>query len=125
MDDTFHLPYGFGFDDIIKEKAEVIDSLKTKNNDKMDELIEQLGFIDYRDALAVNKYILEAKRSGDYYQIARARVLEFAMKRMNYQQKANLDNSARQRLANNEEPAQTPSSYLEKDEKEKKKANLD
>ena len=91
----------------------------------MDELIEQLGFIDYRDALAVNKYILEAKRSGDYYQIARARVLEFAMKRMNYQQKANLDNSARQRLANNEEPAQTPSSYLEKDEKEKKKANLD
>jgi hypothetical protein len=36
------------------------------NNEKMDQLIEQLGYMDYRDALACNKYILEAKRSADY-----------------------------------------------------------
>ena len=63
IDDTFNLPIGTTFDYVIKEKAEMIDSLKMINNDKMDELIEQLGYMDYRDALACNKYILEAKRS--------------------------------------------------------------
>jgi hypothetical protein len=29
----------------------------------MDALVEKLGYMDYRDALACNKYILEAKRS--------------------------------------------------------------
>ena len=32
----------------------------------MDELVESLGYMDYRDALAANKYIMEAKRHGDY-----------------------------------------------------------
>lgn len=41
----------------------------------MDELITKLGYMDYRDALACNKYILETKRSGDYHQIARGRIL--------------------------------------------------
>lgn len=34
----------------------------------MDELVEKLGYLDYRDALACNKYILEAKRHKDYHQ---------------------------------------------------------
>lgn len=33
----------------------------------MDELVAQLGYMDYRDALACNKYIIEAKRSNDYH----------------------------------------------------------
>ena len=41
----------------------------------MDELITKLGYMDYRDALACNKYILETKRSGDYHQIDRGRIL--------------------------------------------------
>lgn len=41
----------------------------------MDTLIAKLGYMDYRDALACNKYVLEAKRSGDYHQMARGRVL--------------------------------------------------
>lgn len=32
------------------------------NNKTMDDLIKKLGYLDYRDALACNKYILEAKR---------------------------------------------------------------
>ena len=48
----------------------------------MDELVEKLGYMDYRDALAGNKYIIEAKRSGDYHQVARARILESAFSRM-------------------------------------------
>jgi len=33
----------------------------------MDDLVTKLGYMDYRDALACNKYIIEAKRSGDYH----------------------------------------------------------
>ena len=50
----------------------------------MDELILKLGYMDYRDALACNKYIIEAKRSGDYHQVARARTLEIAFARMDH-----------------------------------------
>jgi hypothetical protein len=45
----------------------------------MDALIDKLGYMDYRDALACNKYVIEAKRSGDYHQMARGRVLETAL----------------------------------------------
>ena len=69
------LPYNAGFDDVIKKKAELIDSQKETNNKVMDDLVLKLGYMDYRDALACNKYILEAKRSGDYHQIARGRIL--------------------------------------------------
>jgi hypothetical protein len=68
VDDEFNLPYGFGFDDVIKEKADMINNKKFKNNQIMDDLVEKLGYMDYRDALAMNKYILEAKRHGDYHQ---------------------------------------------------------
>jgi hypothetical protein len=48
----------------------------------MDELVEKLGYLDFRDALAANKYILEAKKHGDYHQQARVRTLSLAMSRM-------------------------------------------
>ena len=62
----------------------------------MDELIQKLGYMDYRDALACNKYIVEAKRSGDYHQVARARTLEIAFARMDHQKRTSLQNNARQ-----------------------------
>ena len=67
VDDQTNLPVGTEFDFIIKRKAEEIDSQKLHNNKKMDELVTKLGYMDYRDALACNKYIIEAKRSGDYH----------------------------------------------------------
>lgn len=81
IDDTFQLPYGLGHDHVIKRKAQLIDEAKTVNNVVMDELVEKLGYMDYRDALACNKYILEAKRSGDYAQQARGRILQVAFSR--------------------------------------------
>ena len=45
----------------------MIEKDKFWNNKVMDELVEKLGYMDYRDALACNKYILEAKRSNDYH----------------------------------------------------------
>lgn len=49
----------------------------------MDEIVEKLGYMDYRDALACNKYIIEAKRHGDYHQQARSKVLSVAMAKYN------------------------------------------
>lgn len=61
------MPYGLGFDKVIKKKTDMIEKDKFWNNKVMDELVEKLGYMDYRDALACNKYILEAKRSNDYH----------------------------------------------------------
>lgn len=77
-----NLAVGTGYDFVIKKKAEEIDSQKKENNYMMDELVEKLGYMDYRDALACNKYIIEAKKSGDYHQVARARILTIAFARM-------------------------------------------
>lgn len=82
VEDDFKLPYGFGFDEIIQQKADLVNSMKVQNNKIMDELVVNLGYLDYRDCLAANKYILEAKRHGDYHQNARAKTLALAMSRM-------------------------------------------
>jgi hypothetical protein len=66
-DDTFKLPFGVGHDKVIKRKTDMINKQKYLNNRVMDDLIEKLGYMDYRDALACNKYILDAKRNGDYH----------------------------------------------------------
>ena len=39
--------------------------------------------MDYRDALAANKYIIEAKYHSDYHQQARGKILSIAMARYN------------------------------------------
>lgn len=94
IDEQFLLPYGAGYDNIIKEKAEMIDSLKVSNNEVMDQLILNLGYMDYRDALACNKYIIEAKRSGDYHQVARSKILQTAMSRLARNKRDNLEKMA-------------------------------
>ena len=68
VDPDFGLPYGMGYDQIIKEKADVFVNNKFYNNIMMDQLVQKLGYLDYRDALAINKYILEAKKHGDFRQ---------------------------------------------------------
>jgi len=81
----FHsrLPYGLGYDDKVKQPmAQSLRILKYKNEKAMDELVEKLGYMDYRDALACNRYILEAKQSKDYHQQARAKALAFAFSKL-------------------------------------------
>lgn len=56
----------------------------------MDELVEKLGYMDYRDALACNRYILEAKQSDDYHQVARAKALAFAFSKLSALQRTKL-----------------------------------
>lgn len=66
----------------------------------MDDLIEKLGYLDYRDALAANKYILDAKKNGDYYQQARAKTLSLALARMSRLKKEQYEKKVSVKLAN-------------------------
>ena len=69
----------------------MIDKQKFWNNRVMDELVNKLGYMDYRDALAVNKYIIEAKRHGDYHQQARSKILTVAMSKYNSQKRVDIE----------------------------------
>ena len=51
--------------------------------------------MDYRDALACNKYIIETKRSGDYHQVARGKVLEVAFSRLTADKRAQIQENAK------------------------------
>jgi hypothetical protein len=95
-DDQFKLPYGVGYDAVIKKRTDMIDKQKFWNNRVMDELVNKLGYMDYRDALAANKYILEVKRHGDYHQQARAKILSVAMSKYNALKRADVDSRAAQ-----------------------------
>lgn len=106
IDDSFKLPYGLGFDHVIKKKTDLINQQKFQNYKVMDELIHKLGYMDYRDALACNKYIIEAKRHGDYHQKARSKILQIAMAKYNAQKRLEIEQKA----------AQTPTTQMEKDE---------
>jgi hypothetical protein len=64
----------------------------------MDELVQKLGYLDYRDALACNKYILESKRHNDYHQQARAKILAMAMTKYNSQRRLEIEEKANQEL---------------------------
>ena len=67
LDDQYNLPIGTEFDYILKSEQKKNDNKKQINDMIMDELVAKLGYMDYRDALACNKYIIEAKRSGEYH----------------------------------------------------------
>lgn len=68
-----------------------MDNKKLWNNELMDDLVEKLGYIDYRDMLALNRYILDAKREGDYRQKARAQTLALAMDKMSALQREKIE----------------------------------
>lgn len=82
LDPDTNLPLGVGFDDVIKTKnvrgLSITQGNETYCSDLMDELIENLGYLDYRDFLACNKYLL-----GDQRNKAKANFLAYAIKGLN------------------------------------------
>ena len=40
IDSESKLPHGFGFDDIVKERADLLNDRKLRNNQLMDQLVE-------------------------------------------------------------------------------------
>lgn len=76
-----------------------MDNKKLWNNELMDALVDKLGYIDYRDMLALNRYILDAKREGDYRQQARAQTLALALDRMSALQREQIDKKVTEELS--------------------------
>ena len=64
----------------------------------MDDIVEKLGYIDYRDALAANKFILEAKKHGSVHQQARAKTLSLAMSRLNAIKQSEIERAAADKI---------------------------
>ena len=90
----------------------MIDKQKFWNNRVMDELVEKLGYMDYRDALACNKYILESKRHTDYHQQARSKLLSIAMAKYSALKKADLEAKVTSQVA----AAEVPNAAQDRDE---------
>ncbi len=78
------LPFGMGFDDMIRTRSvrgmKFLQTNSTYAQEMMDRLVAELGYLDYRDFLAVNKYVLEAKKSKEYWAKARSNFLSYGLK---------------------------------------------
>lgn len=81
IDPEFNLLTGYGQEEFMKLLRHKTDLKRNVNNEKMDQLVEKLGFLDYRDFLAINKYIIESKRAKEYHAFARGKILSEAVKR--------------------------------------------
>ncbi len=91
MDDETGLLYGVGFDSFIhkinKDKQEII-----SQDNRIDLLVAKLGYIDLREFLALNRYILEAKNHSDALVQAKAKYLEEAVIKLTKQKREEVRN---------------------------------
>ncbi|CAI2385179.1 unnamed protein product [Moneuplotes crassus] len=76
---------------------------------KMDNLIEKLTRLDYRDFLAVNKYILEARNSKETHLQARAHVLAAAMRRISQKKRNQIDQELKNKHSLSDDVSNTSS----------------
>jgi len=60
--------------------------------DNIDELVVKLGYLDLREFIALNKYLLEASNHKDYINNAKAKFLTIAMQRLNKQKEKDISN---------------------------------
>lgn len=81
MDDDTGLLYGVGYDTFIhkinKDKQEIL-----SQDNKIDLLVNKLGYVDLREFIALNRYILEAKTHSDSLVQAKAKYLEEAVNKL-------------------------------------------
>jgi hypothetical protein len=84
VDETTGLIYGLGYDDVISEQLRNTTSArKREENNNLNELVEKLGYLDLRDFIAINKYILQAKNHEESVNQAKAKLLTIAIEKMN------------------------------------------
>lgn len=76
------LLFGLGHDDYIRQRNKHQEKLEASDL-HLDELVNKLGYLDLRDFVALNKYILEAKNHKEYINQAKAQLLNTALKKLN------------------------------------------
>lgn len=77
------------FKKLFKSQESDIRSRKTDydrpvNATLMDKLVDQLGYLDFRDLLAAYRYVLEANRHENAKVNTRAELLSYALKKMKH-----------------------------------------
>lgn len=92
IDKDTNLVYGLGFDNLITNN---LTSQKSSEERQLQHLINKLGYVDFRDFVALNKYILEAKNHEDLVNQTKSRFLQMALQKFNQNQKEELKKNLR------------------------------
>jgi hypothetical protein len=79
-DESTGLLYGLGYDHIISEKIRNMGVQDT--NKHLNELVEKLGYLDLRDFIAINKFILQGRNHEENVNQAKAKLLQTAVQKM-------------------------------------------
>ncbi len=80
IDETTGLMYGLGYDDIISEKVRNSENLDSVSD--LNELVNKLGYVDLKDYIALNKYILQAHNHNENINQTKSKILAIAMEKM-------------------------------------------
>jgi hypothetical protein len=92
IDKDTNLVYGLGFDNLITNN---LSSQKSSEDRQLQHLINKLGYVDFRDFVALNKYVLEAKNHDDLVNQTKSRFLQMALQKVNQNQKEELRKNLR------------------------------
>lgn len=98
VDKETGLIHGVGFDHLISSS---LASSKEETSDEkfkganLNQLINKLGYLDFRDFVALNKYIIDASNHEDLVNQTKSKFLQIAMQKMNSYQKEELKKNFR------------------------------
>jgi len=87
VDKESGLLYGLGYDHLIRRSSRTKNDSEGESYNKLNELVHKLGYLDLRDFVALNKYILEAKSHESHVNQTKAKFLAVAMQRLSESKK--------------------------------------
>lgn len=93
IDEETGLMYGQGYDHLIRRSSRTRSEEEGDSYNKLTELVTKLGYLDLRDFVALNKYILEAKNHDNLVNQTKAKFLAVAMQRLSESKKEEVKKS--------------------------------
>jgi hypothetical protein len=88
VDEKTGLIFGMGFDDYITRDNATEEQLKEES--QLQALVDKLGYMDFRDFVALNKYIIEASEHESLVNRTKAKFLMMAMQKLSSARKDEL-----------------------------------
>jgi hypothetical protein len=92
VDKDTNLVYGLGYDNLITSGQS---GQKSSEERQLQQLVNKLGYVDFRDFVALNKYVLEAKNHEDLINQTKSKFLQMALQKVNQNQKEELKRNLR------------------------------
>jgi hypothetical protein len=88
VDESTGLLFGVGFDDYITRDNSTEEQLKEEG--QLHALVQKLGYLDFRDFVALNKYVIEASEHESLVNRTKAKFLSMAMQKLSSARKEEL-----------------------------------